>query len=577
MNKQTANLMLLIILTCACFAADSTYYLNDSRSLGGWSAGGGGNNGLSKSAPWNSLVYAIDHHDSTSGDTVKLIIRPGATIQVSSLAFDNVGGMHDGINFVIEGEDHDSWTMDTVSYGGDIFDISGCTSGSISLSDCAVHSSNPRYFFRLQDGSGMNIFVDNSSIALTGASSRFYYAGASGGVRDFTVTNTTVSSCSLSYLNTGDVNDIIITSSSLTSTDDISVYLTGRADSFILDGSTLSAGVRGISKTGTSSVPLFKVKDSTITSDSYGILVFEGVDHFILSDSSVTSANETGIQLGRDTDSDSIAIGNCLINNTTVRSVSYKHRAVEFDFDMGDIEITKSNLYGYSHTLFINSGTGTVNNSYINSKASVGFGCFTDNLKVHNNYVYTSGTVAFTSGAPGGTIRLSARNLKVHHNIFVSEDNYAFTDYDDSTGLDGGRGIADAMNDYMDYNIYWRNKEMTPGVCIIGQNGFQQACETISEMQTAWQTATADGSAWNRAFKDINDRHSRIYDTAGRTGTRLDIDGDGEKEWVGIPSDDSNPFYRSEYLVIFHWLTSNPEADFNKDGIVNLEDFYYYK
>lgn len=601
--------------------ADTTYFLNPGGASGDWSAGNNGNTGLSKAQAWATLAYAIANHASdTPGDTITLNIIGGGSFTEQFFLFDDGGGKHNGFNFVLQLASGETgmWT-DVHGSMADLFIVAGPTSGSITVKDMelgtiAVPNATCRRFFDITSGDGMDCTIEDSTIVLSGGTSRLYdrLGASSGASNDVNVNNCVISTLDVNILNADGI--VTIVDSTLIST---GVYSIGNSTLdieklTISDSSITCSTGDGLWANPGSDITIGTLILDNVTIDVLEFAIFyeDGIkDCFITNCPSLISSSLSSVVIGRELASAGLSFQRVLIDGNEISGIaSGSNRGLMILHEVNNATIINNKISGASHALFSLAQEGLVENNIIIATETIGYGVFGSNTVVKNNTVYTAGGTSGITGAGGadGTTKdqPAAKNLNVYNNIFVSADSLAYNDYDESTGitgesgrgssatlaeiatigdtaidaagtfthagalwnttganqvyvgdevivtapanrvgtyevakvvsdtilvvlgnpgaLAGGNGLtytishADIMNDYVNYNCYWR--ESGSGICRIGEIGEQVISSTIPDLVASWSEAKSGYDAddpetfWNVNFGGINDVHSLMED-----------------------------------------------------------------
>ena len=514
--------------------ADTTYYVNPgSDTSGGWGAGNDSNTetqAKDKATPWRLLEHAIDAQLVASGETCTIIIKNGETLIDTFVRF-QTAATHSGRDFIFRSET--SGTKFSLNNGGSqYFILSDVTTGSITLTDAISSGGTTRAnLFNVSAAKGMDIIINDCNLDYTGAVSSKLYVGLAGSVGDVTLNNVTAITGNAVIQGVGGM---------LTIDDDcdLTTLINGTAAAILmnldLDGVDIGAATitalggglsRGVYLSPGAVCPTFKIAGATIHSDGFGAFAQSDVDNVQITNCNITSDALTAVIIGNSEDNSvAVTINNVVISNNTIVAEATDARGLMLQTGVKNYDIHFNRIIGDSHSLFTTGDNGHISHNVVNALTTIAMGMFGNNVSIHNNTAYTvSGTAGIVAApgiaAPQPVQATASINLKIYNNIFVSGDSFGYSDYDESTGLDGGRGVTDAMNDYQDYNCYWRETNTANGSIELGEVGSRQASTTIEELNTAWKSAVASGyvdgdisTYWNVNFGGTNDLNSLIVD-----------------------------------------------------------------
>jgi hypothetical protein len=453
-----------------------------------------------------------------SGDTVQLYIKEGSVFTDAALGFDDTDSKHDGIDFIFSTEvSGDKWSIGDGSAFSDYFQITNVTTGSLTLIDAICANDNTRYLFDPDSNKGYDIVLIDCEINLTNDFSRFFSQGGVGINSDITITNTTIMTSEQTFISPSGntiIKDSNITVAGNGAGRDTHIFIIGQdAESIEIINSTLVAEVfvsRGISVAVEATIGHITIIDSDIFTDGYGLKLIGTVSNLLVQNTPIESLSETPIEADGEI-TNAVIIGNTLTCTDPSSFVIHLQHACPY------YKISNNRINGTQHVLFIQGSeedSGEVSFNVVVASAAPAMAIFGSNINVHHNTAIANGGTTCVIGAAGGEIPsvLATVRLKINNNIFVNTDGVAFYDYDASDGLDGGRGVNDAMTDYVDTNCYWRVENFSTGAVQLGEVGSEQRCDTIPKVLTAWNTATSDGSKWNINFASVNDINSLIED-----------------------------------------------------------------
>jgi hypothetical protein len=181
-------------------------------------------------------------------------------------------------------------------------------------------------------------------------------------------------------------------------------------------------------------------------------------------------------------------------------------------------------ITGTSHVLALYGNNSTVVNNVISGALCLME--WSDYNYIANNTVYATGN-AYLSGVPSQEGAGEAdgwqysRGSVVVNNIFMTTGagNFAFWDYEGNAGNDdhargaltAGDAVTYPYDDYMshlmDYNCYYNS---AGNAFKIGPVASPTTANTVAAIQTAWTTAGADSTTWNKLHGAHNDLHSVV-------------------------------------------------------------------